>query len=133
MAEEFGQYNFNFIYYVIQKAEITDNTLTIEGMNGYTVGRIIFEELEEGFEIDERMIGGKVFGIKRKPIDNGFTVFRIVIDDAQITQTDIVAKNMVFIMLGTVRSKEIPFHFLHVQNVNQAIENIYSVVKAEVE
>ena len=61
MAEEFGQYNFNFIYYVIQKAEITDNTLTIEGMNGYTVGRIIFEELEEGFEIDERMIGGKVF------------------------------------------------------------------------
>ena len=99
MAEEFGQYNFNFIYYVIQKAEITDNTLTIEGMNGYTVGRIFFEELEEGFEIDERMIGGKVFGIKRKPrkpIDNGFTVFRIVIDDAQITQTDIVAKNMVF-------------------------------------
>ena len=103
MAEEFGQYNFNFIYYVIQKAEITDNTLTIEGMNrmnGYTVGRIIFEELEEGFEIDERMIGGKVFGIKRKPIDNGFTVFRIVIDDAQITQTDIVAKNMVFIMVS---------------------------------
>ena len=96
MAEEFGQYYFNFIYYVIQKAEITDNTLTIEGMNGYTVGRIFFEELEEGFEIDERMIGGKVFGIKRKPIDNGFTVFRIVIDDAQITQTDIVAKNMVF-------------------------------------
>lgn len=96
MEEEFGQYNFNFIYYVIQKAEITDNTLTIEGMNGYTVGRIFFEELEEGFEIDERMIGGKVFGIKRKPIDNGFTVFRIVIDDAQITQTDIVAKNMVF-------------------------------------
>ncbi len=36
-------------------------------------------------------------------------------------------------MLGTVRSKEIPFHFLHVQNTNQVIENIYSVVKAEVE
>ena len=33
MEEEFGQYNFNFIHYVIQKAEITDNTLTIEGMN----------------------------------------------------------------------------------------------------
>ena len=96
MAEEFGQYNFNFIHYVIQKAEITDNTLTIEGMNGYTVGRIIFEELEEGFEIDERMIGGKVFGIKRKPLDNGFSVFRIELDDAQIKQTDIVAKNMVF-------------------------------------
>lgn len=96
MAEEFGQYNFNFIHYVIQKAEITDNTLTIEGANGFTIGKLIFEELEEGFEIDERMIGGKVFGIKRKPIDNGFTVFRIVIDDAQITQTDIVAKNMVF-------------------------------------
>ena len=72
VAEEFGQYNFNFIHYVIQKAEITDNTLTIEGMNGYTVGRIIFEELEEGFESDDRMIGGKVFGIKRKPLDNGF-------------------------------------------------------------
>ncbi len=96
MAEEFGQYNFNFIHYVIQKAEITDNTLTIEGVNDFTIGKLIFEELEEGFEIDERMIGGKVFGIKRKPIDNGFTVFRIVIDDAQITQTDIVAKNMVF-------------------------------------
>ncbi|SCI36220.1 Uncharacterised protein [uncultured Clostridium sp.] len=96
MAEEFGQYNFNFIHYVIQKAEITDNTLTIEGVNGFTIGKLIFEELEEGFEIDERMIGGKVFGIKRKPIDNGFTVFRIVIDDAQITQIDIVAKNMVF-------------------------------------
>ena len=27
----------------------------------------------------------------------------------------------------------IPFHFLHVQNTNQVIENIYSVVKAEVE
>ena len=96
MAEEFGQYNFNFIHYVIQKAEITDNTLTIEGMNSYTVGRIIFEELEEGFESDDRMIGGKVFGIKRKPLDNGFSVFRIELDDAQIKQTDIVAKNMVF-------------------------------------
>lgn len=96
MAEEFGQYNFNFIHYVIQKAEITDNTLIIVGANGFTIGKLIFEELEEGFEIDERMIGGKVFGIKRKPIDNGFTVFRIVIDDAQITQTDIVAKNMLF-------------------------------------
>ena len=51
----------------LKKAEITDNTLTIEGMNGYTVGRIIFEEPEEGFESDDRMIGGKVFGIKRKP------------------------------------------------------------------
>ncbi|MEE3462514.1 MAG: hypothetical protein VZR00_11685 [Lachnospiraceae bacterium] len=40
---------------------------------------------------------------------------------------------MYYKMLGTVRSKEIPFHFLHVQNVNQVIENIYSVVKAEVE
>ena len=96
MAEGFGQYNFNFIHYVIQKAEITDNTLTIEGMNGYKVGRIIFEELEEGFESDDRMIGGKVFGIKRKPLDNGFSVFRIELDDAQIKQTDIVAKNMVF-------------------------------------
>ena len=96
MAEEFGQYNFNFIHYVIQKAEITDNTLTIEGMNDYTVGRIIFEELEEGFESDDRMIGGKVFGIKRKPLDNGFSVFRIELDDAQIKQTDIVAKNVVF-------------------------------------
>lgn len=96
MAEEFGQYNFNFIHYVIKKAEITDNTLIIVGANKFTIGKLIFEELEEGFEIDERMIGGKVFGIKSKPIDNGFTVFRIVIDDAQITQTDIVAKNMVF-------------------------------------
>jgi hypothetical protein len=40
---------------------------------------------------------------------------------------------MYYKMLGTVRSKEIPFHFLHVQNTNQVIENIYSVVKAEVE
>ena len=40
--------------------------------------------------------GGKVFGIKRKPLDNGFSVFRIELDDAQIKQTDIVAKNMVF-------------------------------------
>ncbi len=63
MAEEFGQYNFNFIHYVIQKAEITDNTLTIERMNGYTVGRIIFEELEEGFESDDRMIDGGASGI----------------------------------------------------------------------
>lgn len=36
------------------------------------------------------------FGIKRKPLDNGFSVFRIELDDAQIKQTDIVAKNMVF-------------------------------------
>lgn len=42
------------------------------------------------------MIGGKVFGIKRKPLDNGFSVFRIELDDTQIKQTDIVAKNMVF-------------------------------------
>ena len=96
MTEEFGQYNFNFIHYVVQKAEITDNTLTIEGVNNYTIGRLIFEELEEGFEVDERMIGGKVFGIKRKPLDNGFSVFRIELDVAQIKQTDIVAKNMVF-------------------------------------
>ena len=40
---------------------------------------------------------------------------------------------MYYKMLGTVRSKEIPFHLLHVQNTNQVIENIYSVVKAEVE
>lgn len=40
---------------------------------------------------------------------------------------------MYYKMLGTVRSKEIPFHFLHEQNTNQVIENIYSVVKAEVE
>ena len=40
---------------------------------------------------------------------------------------------MYYKMLGTVRSKEIPFHFLHVQNTNQVIENIYSVVKAEEE
>ena len=40
---------------------------------------------------------------------------------------------MYYKMLGTVRSKVIPFHFLHVQNTNQVIENIYSVVKAEVE
>ena len=40
---------------------------------------------------------------------------------------------MYYKMLGTVRSKEIPFHFLHVQNTNQVIENRYSVVKAEVE
>jgi hypothetical protein len=40
---------------------------------------------------------------------------------------------MYYKMLGTVRSKEIPFHFLYVQNTNQVIENIYSVVKAEVE
>ena len=96
MAEEFGSYNFDFIGYVIQKAEITDNTLKIEGKNGFAVGSIIFEDLEEGFESDDRMIGGKVFGIKRKPLDNGFSVFRIELDDAQIKQTDIVAKNMVF-------------------------------------
>lgn len=47
--------------------------------------------------------------------------------------TDSISHAMYYKMLGTVRSKEIPFHFLHVQNVNQAIENIYSVVKAEVE
>lgn len=40
---------------------------------------------------------------------------------------------MYYKMLGAVRSKEIPFHFLHVQNANQVIENIYSVVKAEIE
>ena len=40
---------------------------------------------------------------------------------------------MYYKMLRTVRSKEIPFHFLHVQNTNQVIENIYSVVKAEEE
>ena len=96
MTDEFGSYNFNYLGYVIKKSEVKGNTLTIEGMNGYTVGRIIFEELEEGFESDDRMIGGKVFGIKRKPLDNGFSVFRIELDDAQIKQTDIVAKSMVF-------------------------------------
>ena len=48
MTDEFGSYNFNYLGYVIKKAEVKGNTLTIEGMNGYTVGRIIFEELEEG-------------------------------------------------------------------------------------
>ena len=47
--------------------------------------------------------------------------------------TDSISHTMYYKMLGTVRSKEIPFHFLHVQNTNQVIENIYSVVKAEVE
>ena len=47
--------------------------------------------------------------------------------------TDSISHAMYYKMLGTVRSKEIPFHFLHVQNTNQVIENIYSVVKAEVE
>ena len=96
MEEEFGQYNFNYLGYVIKKVRVTDDKLIMEGINDFTVGRIIFEELEEGFESDDRMIGGKVFGIKRKPLDNGFSVFRIELDDAQIKQTDIVAKNMVF-------------------------------------
>ena len=47
--------------------------------------------------------------------------------------TDSISHAMYYKMLGTVRSKEIPFHFLHVQNTNQVIENIYSVVKAEEE
>ena len=96
LEEEFGQYNFNFWGYVIKKVRVTDDKLIIEGINDFTVGSLIFEGAEEGFEIDERMIGGKVFGIKRKPLDNGFSVFRIEFDDAQIKQTDIVAKNMVF-------------------------------------
>ena len=63
MEEEFGQYNFNFLRYVIKNVRVTDDKLIIEGINDFTVGRIIFEELEEGFESDDRMIGGKVFGI----------------------------------------------------------------------
>ena len=47
--------------------------------------------------------------------------------------TDSISHAMYYKMLGAVRSKEIPFHFLHVQNINQVIENIYSVVKAEEE
>ena len=96
MEEEFGQYNFNFWGYVIKKVRVTDDKLIIEGINDFTVGSLIFGGAEEGFEIDERMIGGKVFGIKRKLLDNGFSVFRIELDDAHIKQTDIVAKNMVF-------------------------------------
>ena len=42
------------------------------------------------------MIGGKVFGIKKKLLGNMFSVSRIEIDDAEIKQTDIVARNMVF-------------------------------------
>ena len=43
VAEEFGQYNFNFIHYVIQKAEITDNTLTIEGANGFRLENLFLK------------------------------------------------------------------------------------------
>lgn len=32
MAEEFGQYNFNFIHYVIQKAEITQTDIVAKNM-----------------------------------------------------------------------------------------------------
>ena len=48
-------------------------------------------------------------------------------------QRQLMSHAMYYKMLRAVRSKEIPFHFLHVQNVNQVIENIHSVVKAEVE
>lgn len=47
--------------------------------------------------------------------------------------TDSISHAMYFKMLRSVRSKEIPFHFLRVQNVNQVIENVYSAVKAEIE
>ena len=43
VAEEFGHYNFNFIHYVIQKAEITDNTLTIEGANGFRLENLFLK------------------------------------------------------------------------------------------
>ena len=57
VAEEFGQYNFNFIHYVIQKAEITDNTLTIEGANGFTIGKLIFEEQKKRVKEAENKAG----------------------------------------------------------------------------
>lgn len=45
--------------------------------------------------------------------------------------TDSISHAMYYKMLGTVRSNGIPFHFLHVRNIDQVIESVYRAVKEE--
>ena len=40
------------------------------------------------------MIGGKVFGIRRKKLDDDYNLFRIHLDDSEIKYTDIVARDL---------------------------------------
>ena len=66
MEEEFGSYDFDFTRYVIKKVTAEESTLIVDGINEFTMGKLIFEDLKKGYDPDNRMIGGKVFGIKRK-------------------------------------------------------------------
>ena len=45
--------------------------------------------------------------------------------------TDSISHAMYYKMLGTVRNNGIPFHFLHVRNIDQVIESVYRAVKEE--
>ena len=96
MDEEFGSYNFDFTRYVIKKMKVEERTLTINGINEFTTGKLIFEELKNGNAPDDRMIGGKVFGIKRKTLSDGYVQFRIYLDDAKIEYADIIARSLIY-------------------------------------
>ena len=98
MDEEFGSYNFDFTRYTIKKIKEEEQSLTIEGINDFTVGRLLFENLKEGYVPDERMVGGRVFGIRRKNLADDYVLFRIYLDDAEIEYSDIIARSLIYKM-----------------------------------
>ena len=96
LEEEFGAYNFGFTRYIIKKMRIEDQTLIIDGINGFTTGKLLFEDLGNGCVPDERMIGEIVFGIKQKELADDYVLFRIFFDSAEIEYSDIIARNLIY-------------------------------------
>lgn len=94
MEEEFGTYNFEFIGYMVRKIKVEDRTLIIDGVNGLIMGRLYFIGIKDGYTPDERMVGGKVFGIRRKKLDDDYILFRIYFDDGEIKQADVIALDL---------------------------------------
>ena len=94
MEEGFGPYNFGFIEYTIKKIKVENHTLIIDGVNGLIMGELYYIGLRDRYIPDEKVIGGKVFGIRRKKLDDDYNLFRIHLDDSEIKYTDIVARDL---------------------------------------
>ena len=98
MDDKYSSYDFGFTRYTVKRVAVEGKTLVIDGVYDFATGRLLFEDLKDGFSPDMRMIGGKVFGIRRKDLPEDYVLFRIYFDDGQIEYADIIARDLIYKM-----------------------------------
>ena len=92
MGDEFSGLSFDCANCKIKSYSLEEDNLTIECINGFSPANIDFNGVRE-FVPDERCIGGVIFGFRKKQED-GFTVFRLELRDAEIHHIDVTAETM---------------------------------------